>query len=379
MKKKYKTKFPVARIKRIMQMDEDVGKMSQATPVLISKALEMFMQNIINDVAQEARKANLKRILPAHFDTSGARNSLGSEVGHGSEWQVQDMGVKSEEKKIKQEVTDGQRLPHKNSKSRKKSDNNGSREENEDMAAGTDGSTLGGNEAVQLPSLGNYGNQLHSYGYPGQMQSQQNANSGLGLNSNSVQHGVNLQQFSLPPLSMVSNSSSATMPAIQTISMANQQYNQPYAQQYGQPYNQAYGQQYSQSYTQPYNQEYSQEHNRRSSRLQHQQAYMVPGGINAITDPNSYTSANSNHLGNPEEGHIQSFGKNDNNVCTSGNGSSNTLPSINQGFLLNANNCDNNSSNNSSTNQYLSQQQLQPQPQQQPQHQQSYMGYQYRQ
>lgn len=32
-----KTKFPVARIKRIMQADEDVGKVSQATPTAVCK------------------------------------------------------------------------------------------------------------------------------------------------------------------------------------------------------------------------------------------------------------------------------------------------------------------------------------------------------
>jgi hypothetical protein len=30
-----KTKFPVARIKRIMQADEDVGKVAQVTPIAV--------------------------------------------------------------------------------------------------------------------------------------------------------------------------------------------------------------------------------------------------------------------------------------------------------------------------------------------------------
>ena len=33
-----KTKFPVARIKRIMQADEDVGKVSQVTPTAVCKS-----------------------------------------------------------------------------------------------------------------------------------------------------------------------------------------------------------------------------------------------------------------------------------------------------------------------------------------------------
>ena len=32
-----KTRFPVARIKRIMQADEDVGKVAQVTPVVVCK------------------------------------------------------------------------------------------------------------------------------------------------------------------------------------------------------------------------------------------------------------------------------------------------------------------------------------------------------
>lgn len=35
LKKQKNTKFPVARIKKIMQMDDEVGKVAQATPVLI--------------------------------------------------------------------------------------------------------------------------------------------------------------------------------------------------------------------------------------------------------------------------------------------------------------------------------------------------------
>lgn len=33
-----KTKFPVARIKRIMQADEEVGKVAQVTPVVVCKS-----------------------------------------------------------------------------------------------------------------------------------------------------------------------------------------------------------------------------------------------------------------------------------------------------------------------------------------------------
>ncbi|KAI8384975.1 histone-fold-containing protein, partial [Radiomyces spectabilis] len=56
-----------ARIKKIMQLDEDVGKVAQATPILISKALEMFMQSLIDQACQETRLRNAKRLSVAHL------------------------------------------------------------------------------------------------------------------------------------------------------------------------------------------------------------------------------------------------------------------------------------------------------------------------
>jgi hypothetical protein len=37
-----KTKFPVARIKRIMQADEEVGKVAQVTPVAVCKFFRLL-------------------------------------------------------------------------------------------------------------------------------------------------------------------------------------------------------------------------------------------------------------------------------------------------------------------------------------------------
>jgi hypothetical protein len=38
-----RTKFPVARIKRIMQADEDVGKVAQVTPVAVCKSILTYL------------------------------------------------------------------------------------------------------------------------------------------------------------------------------------------------------------------------------------------------------------------------------------------------------------------------------------------------
>ena len=87
-----KTKFPVARIKRIMQADEDVGKVAQVTPTavckfarsvspnrtrtnetqtdslcFIAKALELFMISVVTKAANEARAKQSKRVTAAHL------------------------------------------------------------------------------------------------------------------------------------------------------------------------------------------------------------------------------------------------------------------------------------------------------------------------
>lgn len=57
-----KTKFPTARIKRIMQADEEVGKVAQQTPIAVGKALEMFMVAMVTKSAEVARQRNSKRV-----------------------------------------------------------------------------------------------------------------------------------------------------------------------------------------------------------------------------------------------------------------------------------------------------------------------------
>ncbi|SYW74792.1 related to cop9 complex subunit 3 [Ustilago bromivora] len=66
VKRSAQCKFPVARIKKIMQADEDVGKVAQATPVLISKALELFMASIVEETVKETRSCGAKKMTPYH-------------------------------------------------------------------------------------------------------------------------------------------------------------------------------------------------------------------------------------------------------------------------------------------------------------------------
>ncbi|XP_028822199.1 dr1-associated corepressor-like isoform X2 [Denticeps clupeoides] len=46
-KKKYNVRFPPGRIKKIMQKDTEVGRIATAVPVIISRALEMFLRSLL--------------------------------------------------------------------------------------------------------------------------------------------------------------------------------------------------------------------------------------------------------------------------------------------------------------------------------------------
>lgn len=50
-----------------MQADEDVGKVAQATPTAVSKALEMFMIALVTKGASEAKANNSKRVTATHL------------------------------------------------------------------------------------------------------------------------------------------------------------------------------------------------------------------------------------------------------------------------------------------------------------------------
>ncbi|KAK5006883.1 hypothetical protein LTR28_005958, partial [Elasticomyces elasticus] len=62
-----KTKFPTARIKRIMQADEDVGKVAQVTPVVVAKALELFMISLITKSSAIAKSKSSRRVMAPHL------------------------------------------------------------------------------------------------------------------------------------------------------------------------------------------------------------------------------------------------------------------------------------------------------------------------
>nr|ACO14896.1 Dr1-associated corepressor [Caligus clemensi] len=66
-KKRYNSRFPPARIKKIMQSDEDVGKVAAAVPVIISRALELFVETLLKGVNEVAQERGARTLTPSHI------------------------------------------------------------------------------------------------------------------------------------------------------------------------------------------------------------------------------------------------------------------------------------------------------------------------
>uniref|UniRef100_A0A669CPM1 Dr1-associated corepressor n=1 Tax=Oreochromis niloticus TaxID=8128 RepID=A0A669CPM1_ORENI len=66
-KKKYNARFPPARIKKIMQTDEEIGKVAAAVPVIISRALELFLESLLTKACQVTQSRNAKTMTTAHL------------------------------------------------------------------------------------------------------------------------------------------------------------------------------------------------------------------------------------------------------------------------------------------------------------------------
>lgn len=65
-KRKYNARFPAGRIKKIMQTDEDVGKVAQAVPIIISRTLELFVESLLSKAMQVTLMRNAKTLSPSH-------------------------------------------------------------------------------------------------------------------------------------------------------------------------------------------------------------------------------------------------------------------------------------------------------------------------
>ena len=56
MKNKADSKISLARIKKIMQANKEIGKIAQTTPLAIAKSLECFLEDIVDLSSKLVRK-----------------------------------------------------------------------------------------------------------------------------------------------------------------------------------------------------------------------------------------------------------------------------------------------------------------------------------
>ncbi|KAG6505676.1 hypothetical protein ZIOFF_038041 [Zingiber officinale] len=59
--------FAYSRIKKIMQADEDVGKIAMAVPLLVSKALELFLQDLCDRTYEITLQRGAKTLNSSHL------------------------------------------------------------------------------------------------------------------------------------------------------------------------------------------------------------------------------------------------------------------------------------------------------------------------
>ncbi|GAA5854117.1 hypothetical protein JCM9279_002838 [Rhodotorula babjevae] len=63
-KKSNQARFPLARIKKMIQADEEVGKVAAATPIVVSKALELFLASLVDACVKDAEARGSKKLTP---------------------------------------------------------------------------------------------------------------------------------------------------------------------------------------------------------------------------------------------------------------------------------------------------------------------------
>ena len=66
-KKRFNARFSPVRIKKIMQTNEEVGKVSAVVPVIISRTLEMFIESLLRKTCEVTKGKNARTLTPAHL------------------------------------------------------------------------------------------------------------------------------------------------------------------------------------------------------------------------------------------------------------------------------------------------------------------------
>lgn len=66
--KKKRTNFPGSRIKKIMLTNEDIGKISPATPIVLGRALDQFLCEIISESEKIVKGSGSNKITDNEID-----------------------------------------------------------------------------------------------------------------------------------------------------------------------------------------------------------------------------------------------------------------------------------------------------------------------
>ncbi|KAI6654670.1 DNA polymerase epsilon subunit C [Oopsacas minuta] len=68
-KRKFNSRFPSARIKKIMQSDEDIGKVSAPVPLVVSRAVEVFLEALLSKAQEQLDKSRTasRTLSPVHL------------------------------------------------------------------------------------------------------------------------------------------------------------------------------------------------------------------------------------------------------------------------------------------------------------------------
>ena len=67
LQKKKKTRFPISRIKKLIQQNEDIGKTTSTVPVVLSRSIELFMEGVISKMIQKADSGKTTKINTDHL------------------------------------------------------------------------------------------------------------------------------------------------------------------------------------------------------------------------------------------------------------------------------------------------------------------------
>ncbi|KAL0213521.1 hypothetical protein RCL1_007147 [Eukaryota sp. TZLM3-RCL] len=60
--------FPPSRVKKIIQSNDEIGKMMASVPVVVSSATEQFLREFVNEVAHIAEDSDVRTIKATHIE-----------------------------------------------------------------------------------------------------------------------------------------------------------------------------------------------------------------------------------------------------------------------------------------------------------------------